>query len=78
MAESSWLRRRLAAHGLDVVTPTSADDRSRCYEIICQVRPLPAVGRAACNRRALGSQPGSLSDCRSSPLASCSSRRATS
>ena len=36
MADGSWLRRRLASHGLRVITPSSLDDCKRCYEIICQ------------------------------------------
>ncbi|CAE8609301.1 unnamed protein product [Polarella glacialis] len=36
MRDGSWLKQRLAAHGVKVVTPSSADDQRRCYDIIKQ------------------------------------------
>lgn len=36
MRDGSWLKARLALHGIEVVAPPAAVDRQRCYDIICQ------------------------------------------
>lgn len=36
MRDGSWLKSRLAAHGIEVVVPSSEEDTRRCYDIICQ------------------------------------------
>eukprot|EP00408_Alexandrium_pacificum_P001880 CAMPEP_0171228100 /NCGR_PEP_ID=MMETSP0790-20130122/38188_1 /TAXON_ID=2925 /ORGANISM="Alexandrium catenella, Strain OF101" /LENGTH=142 /DNA_ID=CAMNT_0011694233 /DNA_START=162 /DNA_END=588 /DNA_ORIENTATION=+ len=36
MSDGSWLKSRLAAHGVTVVVPSRAEDRRKCYDIICQ------------------------------------------
>lgn len=36
MRDGSWLKSRLALHGVEVVVPPSEADRRRCYDIICQ------------------------------------------
>ena len=36
MSDGSWLKERLGAHGIEVVTPEREEDLRRCYDIICQ------------------------------------------
>lgn len=36
MRDGSWLKTRLAQHGIEVVVPASEADQQRCYDIICQ------------------------------------------
>eukprot|EP00928_Gymnodinium_smaydae_P063408 TRINITY_DN46987_c0_g1_i2.p1 TRINITY_DN46987_c0_g1~~TRINITY_DN46987_c0_g1_i2.p1 ORF type:complete len:297 (+),score=69.49 TRINITY_DN46987_c0_g1_i2:68-892(+) len=36
MRDGSWLKSRLALHGIEVTVPAEAADRQRCYDIICQ------------------------------------------
>jgi aspartate racemase len=36
MRDGSWLKTRLAAHGVQVVVPSDEEDLHRCYDIICQ------------------------------------------
>eukprot|EP00441_Pelagodinium_beii_P014333 CAMPEP_0197654188 /NCGR_PEP_ID=MMETSP1338-20131121/38705_1 /TAXON_ID=43686 ORGANISM="Pelagodinium beii, Strain RCC1491" /NCGR_SAMPLE_ID=MMETSP1338 /ASSEMBLY_ACC=CAM_ASM_000754 /LENGTH=239 /DNA_ID=CAMNT_0043229587 /DNA_START=105 /DNA_END=821 /DNA_ORIENTATION=- len=35
MRDGSWLKSRLAKHGVEVLVPSSDEDRQRCYKIIC-------------------------------------------
>ncbi|CAE7192275.1 ygeA [Symbiodinium necroappetens] len=35
MRDGSWLKERLALHGVEVVVPPAEEDRQRCYKIIC-------------------------------------------
>eukprot|EP00403_Amphidinium_massartii_P023010 CAMPEP_0178393382 /NCGR_PEP_ID=MMETSP0689_2-20121128/12157_1 /TAXON_ID=160604 /ORGANISM="Amphidinium massartii, Strain CS-259" /LENGTH=234 /DNA_ID=CAMNT_0020013969 /DNA_START=60 /DNA_END=763 /DNA_ORIENTATION=+ len=36
MEDGSWLKSRLAMHGVEVVVPEAAADLQRCYDIICE------------------------------------------
>eukprot|EP00747_Dinoflagellata_sp_TGD_P082389 gnl/TRDRNA2_/TRDRNA2_161670_c0_seq3.p1 gnl/TRDRNA2_/TRDRNA2_161670_c0~~gnl/TRDRNA2_/TRDRNA2_161670_c0_seq3.p1 ORF type:complete len:120 (-),score=30.70 gnl/TRDRNA2_/TRDRNA2_161670_c0_seq3:80-439(-) len=36
MRDGSWLKSRLALHGIEVCVPLADADRQRCYDIICQ------------------------------------------
>ena len=36
MEDGSWLKARLAAHGIEVVVPEGEAELRRCYDIICQ------------------------------------------
>eukprot|EP00933_Yihiella_yeosuensis_P026616 TRINITY_DN20672_c0_g1_i2.p1 TRINITY_DN20672_c0_g1~~TRINITY_DN20672_c0_g1_i2.p1 ORF type:complete len:228 (+),score=51.09 TRINITY_DN20672_c0_g1_i2:185-868(+) len=36
MRDGSWLKQRLAQHGVEVVVPSKAADQQRCYDIIVQ------------------------------------------